>query len=117
MVSFSRNVVLRGAFFSINLVPKQRMLGPGIYVLGPLHLAGIIAAYEPNRSGTWSFAVGQNNTQEASRGHSSVCGLWVPHGYRSSMKAAPIMTVGKMAHRNNFSAEIPSSPNREARID
>jgi hypothetical protein len=42
---------------------------------------------------------------------------WVLHGYCSSMKAAPIMTVGKMAHRNNFTAEIPSSPNRETRID
>jgi hypothetical protein len=38
-------------------------------------------------------------------------------GYRSSMKAAPIITVGKMAHRNSFTAEIPSSPNRETRID
>ena len=46
-----------------------------------------------------------------------ICQTWVPHGYRSSMKAAPIMTVGKMAHRNNFTAEIPSSPNRETRID
>jgi hypothetical protein len=37
--------------------------------------------------------------------------------YRSSMKAAPMIRVGKMAYRNNFIAEIPSSPNRETRID
>jgi hypothetical protein len=37
--------------------------------------------------------------------------------YRSSMKAAPIMAVGRMAQSNNFAAEIPSSPNRETRID
>ena len=37
--------------------------------------------------------------------------------YRNSMKAAPIMAVGRMAQRNNFAAEIPSSPNRETRID
>jgi hypothetical protein len=37
--------------------------------------------------------------------------------YRSSMKAAPTMAVGRMAQSNNFKAEIPSSPNRETRID
>src|SRR6516165_9827207 len=31
--------------------------------------------------------------------------------YRSSIKTAPIITVGNRAHRNNFAAEIPSSPN------
>jgi hypothetical protein len=35
----------------------------------------------------------------------------------SSMKAAPIIMVGKIAQRNNFTAEIPSSPNRETKID
>jgi hypothetical protein len=36
---FSRNVVLSGPSFSINLVQKLRMfLGQAIYVLGPLHL-------------------------------------------------------------------------------
>jgi hypothetical protein len=37
--------------------------------------------------------------------------------YRSNIKAAPMMSVGKMAQINNFIAEIPSSPNRETRID
>ena len=44
-------------------------------------------------------------------------GLGSCQGYRSSMKAAPIMAVGRMAQRNNFTAEIPSSPNRETKID
>jgi hypothetical protein len=40
VVSFSRNVVLRGPLFSANVVPKQRMfLGQAIYVLWPLQIA------------------------------------------------------------------------------
>jgi hypothetical protein len=36
---FSRNVVLSGPLFSINLVPKTAMLsGRGVYVLSPLQL-------------------------------------------------------------------------------
>ena len=39
VVPFSRNVVLNARIFSINLVPKQRMLSvPAIYVLSPLHV-------------------------------------------------------------------------------
>jgi hypothetical protein len=40
---FSSNVVPGGRLFSINLVPEQPMfLGQAIYVLGPLHLMGLI---------------------------------------------------------------------------
>ena len=37
--------------------------------------------------------------------------------YRSSMKAAPMIMVTKMAYRCDFIAEIPSSLIRETRID
>jgi hypothetical protein len=40
VVSFSRNVVLSGLSFSVNLIPKPRMLSVrGDYVLRALHLA------------------------------------------------------------------------------
>ena len=43
LVSVSRDLVLRGSLFSLNVVPKPRMLSvPTVYVLGPLHLTYVI---------------------------------------------------------------------------
>ena len=60
----------------------------------------------------------RQNVSEASRFAGRLENRSKPRRFAySSMKAAPIITVGKMAHRNNFTAEIPSSPNRETKID
>jgi hypothetical protein len=61
VVSFSRNVVLRGASFSLNLVLKPRMLSvPADYVLGSLQLVNLVPICFPLIGGDRNECLGSS---------------------------------------------------------